>query len=136
MEKTKEEKILQLTNELEYKLEKLMYIQYELDSRNEWQKDLKEDVVHSNKLMANLQAKLAEIQASIPDFDVETCNKYKAYWELKSQIDKCKINIDSLIEHINIKESEKEERNLEKQKLEAEIANIEKELAQLTVEEK
>ena len=34
MDKTNEQKILQLTNELKYRQIKLMYIQYELDSRN------------------------------------------------------------------------------------------------------
>ena len=135
-EKTIEEKFLGLKKQLEYKQYKLYYIQDELKSRNVAQKDLEKSIEHFNKLRVDLQTKLAEIQASIPDFDIETCNKYKTYWEQKSQIDKCKINIDSLIEHINIKESEKEERYLEKQKLEAEIANIEKELRNLKSEEK
>ena len=107
---------------------------YELNSRTEWLSDLGNDVAQYNKLIAEQQTILHEIQGSIPDFDIEVYNKYKKYGEIQSRINEHEIKLDSLIQNIEIKKSEIFEKENEKRELEAEIAKIKQELAQLKAE--
>ena len=134
MDTTKEEKIFKLETWLKHTQTKLHHIMYELDSRKEWISDLENDVAHSHKLMEELHTTLHEIQESIPDFDIEVYNKYKKYGEIQSRISEHKIKLDSLIQNIEIKNSEILEKQNEKRKLEAEISGIEQDLAQLKAE--
>ena len=134
MDTTKEEKIFKLETWLEHTQMKLHRNQYELNSRTEWLSDLEEDVAHSHKLMEELHTTLHKIQESIPDFDIEVYDKYKKYGEIQSRISEHKIKLDSLIKNREIKKSEILEKQNEKRKLEAEIAKIEQELAQLKAE--
>ena len=134
MDTTKEEKFFKLETWLEHTQTKLHRNQYELNSRTEWISDLGNDVAHSHKLMEELHTILHEIQESIPDFDIEVYNKYKKYGEIQSRISEHEIKLDSLIQNIEIKKSEIFEKENEKRELEAEIAKIEQELAQLKAE--
>lgn len=134
MDTAKEEKIFKLETWLKHTQMKLHRNQYELNSRTEWLCDLEEDVAQYNKLIAEQRTILHEIQGSIPGFDIEVCNKYKKYGEIQSRIDEHKIKLDSLIQNREIKKSEILEKQNEKRKLEAEIAKIEQELAQLKTE--
>lgn len=134
MDTTKEEKIFKLETWLEHSQMKLHHIMYGLNSRTEWLSDLENNVAQYNKLIAVQRTILHEIQGSIPDFDIEVYNKYKKYGEIQSRIREHEIKLDSLIQNIEIKQSEIFEKENEKRELEAEIAKIEQELAQLKAE--
>lgn len=134
MDTTKEEKIFKLETWLKHTQTKLHHIMYELNSRTEWLSDLEYDVAQHNKLIAVQRTILHEIQGSIPDFDIEIYNKYKKYGEIQSRINEHEIKLDSLIQNREIKKSEIFEKENEKRELEAEIAKIEQELAQLKAE--
>ena len=134
MDTTKEEKIFKLETWLEHMQMKLHHIVYGLNSRTEWLSDLENVVAQYNKLIVVQRTILHEIQGSIPDFDIEVYNKYKKYGEIQSRIREHEIKLDSLIQNIEIKQSEIFEKENEKRELEAEIAKIEQELAQLKAE--
>lgn len=134
MDTTKEEKIFKLETWLEHSQMKLHHIMYGLNSRTEWLSDLENNVAQYNKLIAVQRTILHEIQGSIPDFDIEVYNKYKKYGEIQSRIREHEIKLDSLIQNIEIKQSEIFEKENEKRELEAENAKIEQELAQLKAE--
>jgi len=134
MEKTKEQKILKLKNELECKQQMLSMIPPRLENKQELQNNLEKEIEQSNSLIMNLQAILAEMENTIPNFDVNIYKQYKQYDIIKTRIEEYKNIIDKSTKQLEVLISEKESTYTTYGTIQQQIAEINKEIALLQSE--
>ncbi|MEE3349651.1 MAG: hypothetical protein VZR09_06385 [Candidatus Gastranaerophilaceae bacterium] len=124
MEKTIEQK----KNELKVNAELLAHKSYEIAQRlaciKKEQELFKKDIEKNINSIKELQIKLDKIQSSIPNFDIETYNRYKAYYLAEHDIQVCQNNNNCLAESI-IKYADQEKMlNAEKERLQEELEQL------------
>ena len=124
MEKTIEPK----KNELKVNAELLAHKSYEITQRlaciKAEQELFKKDIEKNNNSIIELQIKLEKIQSSIPNFDIETYNRYKEYYLAEHDIQVCQNNNNCLAKSI-IKYADQEKiLNAERERLQEELENL------------
>ena len=134
MEKTIEQK----KNELKVNVEFLTHKSYKITPRltciKKEQELFKKEIEKNNNSIKELLVKLEKIQSSIPNFDVETYNRYKEYYLVQHEIQVSQDNNNCLAERI-LKYADQEIEIIEEEKrLHEVLEKLKKELAQLKTE--
>ena len=126
MEKTIEQK----KNELKVNTELLAHKSYEITQRlaciKEEQELFKKEIEENNNSIKELQIKIEKIQSSIPNFDIETYNRYKEYYLGQHEIQVCQDKDKCLTEKIIAYAGEEKFLTAEKQKLQEELEKLKK----------
>ncbi len=69
------------------KTTEMQILEYE-NMRREFSEDLRHLLIKRDEKNKTLQAELSEVRASIPDFDEETYQKYKAFYDKEKLIER------------------------------------------------